>query len=753
MGTNAAPGGRTHRIELLERAGAGRLFRGDGPVVDATATDPGQTIHVAPDGETDAEGTADDPFGSLEGARDAVGARRGDEGLPDGGVEVVLAGGTYRRESAFELGPADGGEPGAPVTYRAAAGEEARLVGSVALDPDGFEPVSGDARERIPEAAREHVLEYDLAADGLTDLPTIPFRGDPAGPPDRPPEPELFVDGKAMSRPRYPNEGWVAVQSVDASPLPEGGDPPDEPTVFEYGDERPEEWASLDDVWVFGYWSQDWGTGTMAVRDIDPERNRLVTGPHSPYGEVSPADDESRRIGSYYYLNVLDELDRPGDFYVDREADALYLYPPEDADLADASVELSLLDEPLVTGTGVDNLTLRGLTFETSRGDGLELRGGDAALIHGCTFRNLGGRAAVVGERARDGDGGEDADGAEPVRPSRSGLLSCDVRDVGKGGVVLRGGDRPSLSPAGNFVLNCEIADFARVERAYSPAVSISGVGNRVAHNEAYGSPHQGFSYGGNDHVIERNHVHHVVQEASDAGAIYTCRSWSQRGTVIRENYIHDVDSGQAGSGQMGIYVDDLMSGMTVVRNVIHRVDRGFMFGGGRDSDVRHNLVLDADKAIRFDARGAPGHWRDYSSDEDSTLMEGLREDPYREEPWRSHYPSLAVIRDDEPALPRRNELAGNVFHSEVPPNVDAEVHEHSRIGPNAVRDAAADPGVTLTDGLLDAPGGSPVRETVPDWVPIPVAAIGLRPDDAVEDRPEADRVPGALRDALGGAD
>ena len=162
-------------------------------------------------------------------------------------------------------------------------------------------------------------------------------------------------------------------------------------------------------------------------------------------------------------------------------------------------------------------------------------------------------------------------------------------------------------------------------------------------------------SFHGYDHVIERNHIHDVIQEASDEGAIYTVRSWSQRGTVIRENYIHDVDSGQAGSGQMGIYIDDLMSGMTIVRNVIHRADRGFMIGGGRDNDLRHNLVLDSTRAIQFDARGVPGHWREYFCDEDSSLMRGLREDPYREDPWRSHYPSLAPIREDDPCLPKRN--------------------------------------------------------------------------------------------------
>ena len=63
---------------------------------------------------------------------------------------------------------------------------------------------------------------------------------------------------------------------------------------------------------------------------------------------------------------------------------------------------------------------------------------------------------------------------------------------MGKGGVVLEGGDRPSLSPAGKSVVNCEIANFARVERSYSPAVDIDGVGNRVAHNEMHGSPTRG---------------------------------------------------------------------------------------------------------------------------------------------------------------------------------------------------------------------------------------------------------------------
>jgi len=49
--------------------------------------------------------------------------------------------------------------------------------------------------------------------------------------------------------------------------------------------------------------------------------------------------------------------------------------------------------------------------------------------------------------------------------------------------------------------------------------------------------------FGGNNLVIEYNHIRHANLETEDTGAVYTGgRDWiSSRGTVIRYNYFHDI--------------------------------------------------------------------------------------------------------------------------------------------------------------------------------------------------------------------
>jgi len=727
------PAGGLSRAQYLRRAGTtGFPTTPEWPEDEADLR-----LYVSPSGDDDADGRSPEPgdsgtgpFRSLERARDTIRERKRAEGLPEGGASVSLRGGEYRLTDPFELTADDGGTESAPVVYRAYGDESVRLTGGTALPTDAFESVSGQARDRIPADARDEVVQLDLGAQGIDDYGEIPHRGKPSDIPDRPPAPELFVDGERMELARYPSEGFVTVRDVDSAPAPRRGEDPDAaPTRFAYGDERPESWASVDDVWLWGYWKHDWATGTLEVYDLDPEDKRITAGPYSHYG-VAPAPEDDRRIGNYYYFNVLEELDRPGEFYIDREAGMLYLYPPTDLDAA--TVELSLSDAPLVTVEGASDLTLRGLTLELTRADGVEVRDSERTVLYGCTLRRLGGKGVVVTDSRN------------------SGAIGCDIAGTGKGGVVLNGGDRETLSAAENFAVNDEISRFSCVESSYSPAVSVGGVGNRVAHNEIHGTPHQGMSFAGNDHLIEYNYIHDVVTEASDMGAIYAGRSWVGRGTVVRYNYIRDVASGQGGSGQMGVYLDDLQSGVTVHSNVIHNADRAFMIGGGRDNTITNNLVLDCDKAIQFDARGAPGNWRDYSCDEDSTLMQGLRDAPYRSDRWQSRYPELVGILDDDPCLPKHNVVASNVFHANEEPNVDSLVSEHGDVDRNVVTRTAVDP-VRTVSNKLGFEVDSAVSRTVRDWKAIPFDDVGLRTDEEIAIRRdvEADAAAAALDRSL----
>ena len=48
-------------------------------------------------------------------------------------------------------------------------------------------------------------------------------------------------------------------------------------------------------------------------------------------------------------------------------------------------------------------------------------------------------------------------------------------------------------------------------------------------------------SGGGNDCLFEGNHLHDLCYEATDSGALYVGRSWSQRGNAVRGNLFERV--------------------------------------------------------------------------------------------------------------------------------------------------------------------------------------------------------------------
>jgi len=131
------------------------------------------------------------------------------------------------------------------------------------------------------------------------------------------------------------------------------------------------------------------------------------------------------------------------------------------------------------------------------------------------------------------------------------------IEDIGEGGVVLSGGDRQTLTPANLYVERSTIRRFERVSRTYRPAILLNGVGNRAVGNKISDSPHTAILFTGNDHLISQNEIFDVCKETGDAGAIYTGRDWSARGTVISDNHIHDIAPNVAMGGTIGVYLED----------------------------------------------------------------------------------------------------------------------------------------------------------------------------------------------------
>jgi parallel beta-helix repeat protein len=575
-------------------------------------------LYVATNGSDQNPGTIHRPFASLERARDAVRNLKQSCGLPAGSATVQIRGGTYYLAKTFELTEDDSGTKQSPIIYRQYNNEEVRLLGGKEIT--GFSPVNNpEILERLGKAVRGKILQADLKVLGITDFGEISARGfaiqvSLAGI-------ELFFQNKPMTLARWPNNDW---SKIAATPAGQSGG------KFTYEGDRPNGWAKADDIWLHGYWTWDWADTYAKVKSINIKTREIMTQePHHVFGYKTGQ--------RYYALNILEELDEPGEWYLDRKSGILYFWPPAPLDQGKAVVSIL---PTIISMNNVSHVTIQGITLECCRGIAVDVKGGTNNSLAGCTLRNIGTNAVNI-------DGG-----------SMNGIVGCDIYNCGDSGIRLSGGDRKTLTPAGNYAINNQIHDFSRWVRTYQPGISVYGVGNRVSNNLIYNSPHIAIMLHGNDHTIEFNEIHHVCMETSDAGAFYMGRDYSQRGNVIRYNYFHELGTADV----QAIYLDDYTSGTTVYGNVVYKAGRGVLIGGGRDNTVRNNIFVDVKNAIHLDARGLS--WaKTLFNGTDTMLIDGLNAIKFREPPYSKRYPELLKLYDRNPALPEGNSIVNNIAY------------------------------------------------------------------------------------------
>lgn len=96
------------------------------------------------------------------------------------------------------------------------------------------------------------------------------------------------------------------------------------------------------------------------------------------------------------------------------------------------------------------------------------------------------------------------------------------------------GGDRASLTSAGNYVENCRIHDYNRIEKSYRPGIWMDGVGNRISKCDIYDAPSMAILFHGNNHVIELCDITNVCSEVDDQGASRCRKSASKKEAILR---------------------------------------------------------------------------------------------------------------------------------------------------------------------------------------------------------------------------
>jgi parallel beta-helix repeat protein len=646
-------------------------------------------IYVTADGNDSNSGTREHPVATLEAARDLIRQYKAVKVLPKGGITVWIGKGQYDQQNAFILNENDSGEPDAPIVWRAIPNEKVSVTGGQSIPSEKFKKVTNKAiLKRLSERATKNVLQVNLNELGITDIGQITQYGHAMS--VTPAPIEVFLEDKAMTLARYPNEGYIKIGNViDQGSVPRNRDYSDRGGVFEYTDRRHDKWAGQEDVWFQGTFMYGFADDNILVESIDVKKKQVKLAKPSLYGVGSERD-----FRHYVAYNILEELDSPGEWYVDKKSGMLYFWPP--ADFEGKSIIVSILEDPIISLEGASYVTIRDLTIEAGRGIGVYMERGTNNLIAGCTVRNVGTSGIFMGQGAKQTFPFVTHDDYEGVPISRRignlqghiykytnwdrkagsnhGILSCDVYNTGSGGIYLSGGSKSKLIPGNNYVENCKVHDYNRRNKFLWSGINIDGCGNRISHCEIFNSEWQGIYVHGNEHLFEYNNIHHVTLNSDDTSPWYIGRDPSDRGNIIRYNYFHHC--GNPDRMNMGIYCDDSSTDVLVFGNVFYKMNtkHGVLFtNSGWDLRMKNNIIIEP---ISYTAEISAHYYTWYSGGgptmfgENGLLRRRLLENVnIYQSPYSDRYPELMTYlrpiiegKEWEGMRSRRNVLSGNLI-------------------------------------------------------------------------------------------
>ena len=426
--------------------------------------------HLSPAGKDSNPGTRDQPVATPQGAQVRVRALIR-AGLTDA-VDVILAAGDQVMNVPLELEPEDSGTGKFPITWKAAPGAKVVWSGGLVIPNKWTRDDDG-------------VWQVDFKGTGPDEWN---FR-------------QLFVDGKCATRARFPNT--------------------DAPNPFLYATGGDMDHAIIDPALV----KASWGRARDAQINIVPQWRffnqwNTVTKVDTMTGRIDITDSERHAKvipGNWFWIEgVREELDQPGEWFLDTETRRLHYMPPAGVDPNQQTIIAPVLNR-LINAKGDVNA---GIHVQHVHFDGIEFRhttftlGHIEARVHtdtvimfgntldcsvrNCLFENIGGYALWLHLDSR-----------------RNKFDRNTVRHSGGGGVHLD--SRPfsmSMEP-GNLISHNYFNDLSR--------------------NGVFAFRNQG----GN--VVEYNHIHNAMQTTIDGACIhFATMNHLNAPNFILNNWLHD---------------------------------------------------------------------------------------------------------------------------------------------------------------------------------------------------------------------
>ena len=571
-------------------------------------------IYVSADGsDTSGDGSFEKPYASLDRARRAVVELKASGYAPEDGIVVAFMAGVYPVSSTVNFSSADSGSETCPVVYTAYGDGEVLFKGSMTLDVSDFSEVEGAEAQRLHEDVRDKIRVLDLKKYGITSNMLMLNQFGSAS--SRGTNVEVAVGREVYTLAQYPNRDermLTTVSIISRSPA--------EYYITDADMESTKGWSADNDVWAMCMMINEYTDSTSPV-SFDYSKGSV---------KFTRASSEGGYQINYIFFNVFEELDDPGEWYLDRENCLMYIYP--NTELQNASVELTLgMMNTFISLNNCDYVTFDGLNFTGTRGGGLSGSNCDYVTVNDCDFYAIFGKCIDISNSYH------------------CTISNCDLSYIGESGITISGGVKSTLTKSYNLIDNNSVTHWALYKRSFTPAISGQGQGITVSHNEIAYSTSSAVGLTGNLNYFEYNTVHDCTTLANDCGAFYNGSSWTAGKNVIRYNMFYNI--GTAQKSPAAIYWDDGMAYQSAYCNLILNVGgHGFSIGGGFGQNVVNNIVVNTRGcACLYDARPYSGN---RIGDSFYALGNGFiwnlyKSTPYTSTVWRENFPLLAQILQD----------------------------------------------------------------------------------------------------------
>lgn len=709
-------------VRLIDRNGGIKLPSSQTGGGTNTGVASSAGLYVAVDGSDSADGSIGSPFATIAAAKAAIRKMNEANALPAGGVTVYLRGGTHYVYDGMVFDESDSGKEGSVITYTAYPGENVTISGEKPIETSWFTAADAAAKKKlIDQGAASKLLMVNLKEHGIENYGELSTRGYHYFNKGRYAVAELIVNGENQTIARYPNEGTITIpaDNIDSDNY-----------AFTYTDDRVGKWKNAKDAFIVGATSINYENNTFPIEKIDAGQKKLYI-----------AEGRMRTYytnGWFYGENLLEEIDKVGEYYIDREAGVLYYYAPDDFKTGNYKVGLTALEKPVFDMNGAHHITISNMTIEGGRGyavlgttagysipsfkqwltdRGVDFSGKlfDKASKNQVFIKDVDKYtdAQVFPGHVWDGfvDEGEGVNnitiqncnifnfgsGAIIIKGNDIHIENNHIKNTGGTALFLKGGDLETLEPSGNTIKNNKIHHVGYLQKSYVPAIAMHGVGIHVANNDIYDAPHCIFNYHGNDHIIEFNKIHEAVKECLDMDAIYTRNEYMPqwRGNIIRNNYIYDLGIYPVGQytkqlNVSGIRTDNYGHGLQIYNNVFANIGTdgannviGVTAQGNRNT-LKGNMFINCSATfLGWNTYTAGATWDVQNKPEEKERVE-LAEKYAAIPAFAERYPELATFRDEY-----YKSVATNIFDENLVVNMEFGLSKtNGEVNPSSTRGA-----------------------------------------------------------------